>query len=165
MSILIENVSKQFLEKTVLDNINLEIKTGSLVALLGGSGSGKSTLLRVVAGFEEPNIGRVWLHGKDSRNLSIQEKEIGFVFQAYALFQHLTVYENIAFGLSITEPLFQLPSTKNIFVIPLIHRFTKYLPFSFIVSKNIDSYEKRKGWSSETSIAQKSSFFKKREQS
>lgn len=107
MSILIENVTKHFGKNVVLDGINLEIKTGSLVALLGGSGSGKSTLLRVVAGFEEPTTGRVWLNGKDSNNLSIQEKEIGFVFQAYALFEHLTVYENIAFGLSCTSSFFE----------------------------------------------------------
>ena len=111
MSILIENVSKQFGEKTVLEGINLEIKTGSLVALLGGSGSGKSTLLRIVAGFEAPDNGRIWLHGKDASTLPIQEKEIGFVFQAYALFQHLTVYENIAFGLSGTESVLPVKPT------------------------------------------------------
>lgn len=125
MSILIENVTKHFGQNIVLDGINLEIKTGSLVALLGGSGSGKSTLLRVVAGFEEPTTGRVWLNGKDSNILSIQEKEIGFVFQAYALFQHLTVYENIAFGLSCNSSSFELGLSKN----PLVNYLSQSRTF------------------------------------
>src|SRR6185436_2632051 len=77
------------------------IKTGSLVALVGPSGSGKSTLLRIIAGLDTPTQGRIWLTGRDSTSLSIQEREIGFVFQNYALFKHMTVYENIAFGLDI----------------------------------------------------------------
>ena len=101
MSILIENISKKFGKFEVLDHINLEIKTNSLVALVGGSGSGKSTLLRIIAGLEGPTDGRIWLAGKNSASLSIQEREIGFVFQNYALFTHMTVYENIAFGLTL----------------------------------------------------------------
>ncbi len=101
MSILIENISKQFNNFKALDHVNLEIKTGSLVALVGPSGSGKSTLLRIIAGLDIPNQGRIWLRGRDSTFLSIQEREIGFVFQNYALFKHMTVYENIAFGLDI----------------------------------------------------------------
>ncbi len=101
MSILIENLSKQFNGFIALDHVNLEIKTGSLVALVGPSGSGKSTLLRIIAGLDTPNQGRIWLTGRDSTFLSIQEREIGFVFQNYALFKHMTVYENIAFGLDI----------------------------------------------------------------
>jgi sulfate transport system ATP-binding protein len=101
MSILIEDLSKKFETLQVLDHINLEIRTGSLVALLGPSGSGKSTLLRIIAGLEKPKTGRVWLEGKDATQLSVQEREIGFVFQNYALFNHLTVYENVAFGLYI----------------------------------------------------------------
>jgi sulfate transport system ATP-binding protein len=101
MSILIENLSKQFGDFIALDHVNLEIKTGSLVALVGPSGSGKSTLLRIIAGLDTPNEGRIWLTGRDSTSLSIQEREIGFVFQNYALFKHMTVYENIAFGLDI----------------------------------------------------------------
>ena len=99
MSILIENLSKTFGTFKVLNNVNLEIKTGSLVALVGPSGSGKSTLLRSIAGLNIPDSGSVWLSGKNGTSLSIQEREIGFVFQNYALFQHMTVYENIAFGL------------------------------------------------------------------
>jgi sulfate transport system ATP-binding protein len=101
MSILIENLSKKFGTFQALDHINLEIKTGSLVALVGPSGSGKSTLLRIIAGLDYPDKGRVWLAGRDTTFLSIQEREIGFVFQNYALFKHMTVYENIAFGLNI----------------------------------------------------------------
>lgn len=101
MSILIDNLSKNFGVFLALDHVNLEIKTGSLVALVGPSGSGKSTLLRIIAGLDTPTQGRVWLTGQNSTFLSIQEREIGFVFQNYALFTHMTVYENIAFGLDI----------------------------------------------------------------
>ena len=103
MSILVENISKNFGGYQLLDRINLEIKTGSLVGLIGPSGSGKSTLLRVVAGLEKPDSGRIWFHGKEATNLELQKREIGFVFQNYALFPHLTVWENIAFGLNIRQ--------------------------------------------------------------
>ena len=99
MSILIEDLSKNFQTFKALNHVNLEIKTGSLVALVGPSGSGKSTLLRIIAGLDLPNSGRIWLSGRNATFLSIQEREIGFVFQNYALFKHMTVYENIAFGL------------------------------------------------------------------
>nr|YP_009106311.1 probable transport protein [Interfilum terricola]AIT95082.1 probable transport protein [Interfilum terricola] len=101
MSILIENLSKKYGKFHALDYVNLEIKTGSLVALVGPSGSGKSTLLRIIAGLDSPDSGRVWLTGRDTTFLSVQEREIGFVFQNYALFKHMNVYENIAFGLTI----------------------------------------------------------------
>lgn len=115
MSILIENLSKQFGSFIALDHVNLEIKTGSLVALVGPSGSGKSTLLRIIAGLDTPNDGRIWLTGRDATFLSIQEREIGFVFQNYALFKHMTVYENIAFGLDVRKnQYFTTPvSNKN----------------------------------------------------
>ena len=103
MSILIENLSKNFGSFKALNDVNLEIKTGSLVALVGPSGSGKSTLLRIIAGLEMPNFGDLWLLGKNAYLLSIQRREIGFVFQNYALFNHMTIYENIAFGLYIDQ--------------------------------------------------------------
>ena len=101
MSILIENLSKSYNDKLILDHINVEIQTGSLVALIGPSGSGKSTLLRTIAGFEIPDSGKIWLAGKNTTDCSIQKRQIGFVFQDYALFPHFTVYENIAFGMRI----------------------------------------------------------------
>ena len=101
MSILVENLSKNFGQYQALNRVNLEIQTASLVALVGASGSGKSTLLRVIAGLEKPDQGNIWLEGISGNLLSIQEREIGFVFQNYVLFNHLTVYENIAFGLNI----------------------------------------------------------------
>lgn len=103
MSILIEDLTKTFSKSLILDHINLEIKTGSLIALLGPSGSGKSTLLKLIAGLEYPDDGRIWLTGKDTNFLSIQERQIGFVFQNYALFKHLTVFQNIAYGLNIQQ--------------------------------------------------------------
>ncbi len=103
MSILIENLSKKFNNFQALNHINLEIKTGSLVALVGPSGSGKSTLLRIIAGFDKPDEGRIWLSGKNATNISIQKRDIGFVFQNYCLFNTMTVYENIAFPILLKE--------------------------------------------------------------
>ena len=101
MSILIENISKKSGQLVRLSQINLEIPAGNLVALLGPSGSGKSTLLRILAGFEKPNEGRIWFAGKNATFLPIQQRQIGFVFQDYALFPKMTIFENIAFGLRI----------------------------------------------------------------
>lgn len=103
MEILVENVSKQFGSFTALDNINLEIGKGSLVSLLGPSGSGKSTLLRAIAGLEPPDTGKIWISGENATYKSVQDRKIGFVFQHYALFKHLTIRENIAFGLKIRK--------------------------------------------------------------
>jgi sulfate/thiosulfate transport system ATP-binding protein len=103
VGITVENVSKQFGSFTALDRIDLEIKTGSLVALLGPSGSGKSTLLRIIAGLEKPDSGRVFVLGKDATNDSVQDRRMGFVFQHYALFKHMTIRKNVAFGLEINQ--------------------------------------------------------------
>lgn len=103
MSILVENVSKNFGNFRALQQINLEVQNGSLVALLGPSGSGKSTLLRVLAGLENPDSGRIWVDGQDTTGIALQKREIGFVFQNYALFSHLSVSQNIAFGLDIRQ--------------------------------------------------------------
>lgn len=103
MSILIENLTKKFKNNLIIDHINLEIKTGQLIALLGPSGSGKSTLLKLIAGLELQNSGRIWLSGKDAQFLSIQERQIGFVFQNYALFNNLTVFQNIIYGLKLKK--------------------------------------------------------------
>lgn len=110
-TILIENVSKDFKRVQALREIYLEIPTGAITALVGGSGSGKSTLLRTIAGLEKPDQGSIWLNGKNSVSMSVQEREIGFVSQAYALFPHMTVYDNIAFGLRVKkESLSQIES-------------------------------------------------------
>lgn len=103
MGITAENISKRFGSFVALDQVNVEIKTGSLVALLGPSGSGKSTLLRIIAGLENPDSGRVFITGREATNESVQNRHVGFVFQHYALFKHLTVRKNIAFGLEIQK--------------------------------------------------------------
>jgi sulfate transport system ATP-binding protein len=94
-------ITKSFGEFTALDDVSVEVPTGSLTALLGPSGSGKSTLLRVVAGLERPDGGEVWLDGEDVTARPPQRRGVGFVFQHYAAFKHMTVRENIAFGLKI----------------------------------------------------------------
>ena len=113
MSIQLVNVSKRFGTFDALDEVTLEIKPGELVALLGPSGSGKTTLLRVIAGLEVPDRGRVVFDGIDSTDKRVQEREVGFVFQHYALFRHMTIFENVAFGLRV-RPKAQRPSEAQI---------------------------------------------------
>lgn len=103
MSIVIQDVYKNFGDFHALEDINLEVEEGQLVALLGPSGSGKSTLLRAIAGLEPPDRGRIVINGQDSTHLDVRKRNIGFVFQHYALFKHLTIRQNIAFGLDIRK--------------------------------------------------------------
>ena len=99
MSIRVEQIQKRFGDFTALDDINLDVQEGQLVGLLGPSGSGKTTLLRIIAGLEKADQGKVLFHGKDVTNLDVRKRKVGFVFQQYALFRHLTVADNVAFGL------------------------------------------------------------------
>jgi sulfate/thiosulfate transport system ATP-binding protein len=101
MSIDIENVSKNFGAFQALGNVDLKVPTGELVALLGPSGSGKTTLLRIIAGLETPDSGRILFNGEEATERHVRERQVGFVFQHYALFRHMTVYDNIAFGLTV----------------------------------------------------------------
>ena len=109
MSISIQNITKTFGAYTALDNVSLEVADGSLTALLGPSGSGKTTLLRIVAGLEfaDAGPGKIKFHGEDVGDIPAGKRGVGFVFQHYALFKHMTVAQNIAFGLSV------LPGSKR----------------------------------------------------
>lgn len=101
MSIHIRNISKSFGAFDALRDVSLEVGTGELVALLGPSGSGKTTLLRTIAGLETPSSGTIHLAGEDASSRTVRERGVGFVFQHYALFRHMTVFENVAFGLRV----------------------------------------------------------------
>src|SRR4051812_50108099 len=103
MSIKVQNLSKHFGKLAAVDNVSFEVKGGSLVALLGPSGSGKSTLLRMIAGLEIPDSGEISITGQEATTRTARERNIGFVFQHYALFRHMTVKENIAFGLEVRD--------------------------------------------------------------
>ena len=103
MSIVVKGVSKRFNDFPALENVSLDVETGSLTALLGPSGSGKSTLLRVIAGLEQPDQGEVVIFGDDATGVAPQKRGVGFVFQHYAAFKHMTVFDNIAFGLTIRK--------------------------------------------------------------
>jgi sulfate transport system ATP-binding protein len=113
MSIEIENISKQFGSFAALKDVSLTIPSGELVALLGPSGSGKTTLLRIIAGLESADAGRILFNGEDTTQSHVRERKVGFVFQHYALFRHLSVFENIAFGLRV-RPRATRPSNAEI---------------------------------------------------
>ena len=113
VAVIIEKLEKTFGDAPVLRGISLDIQPGELVALLGPSGSGKTTLLRVIAGLEAANAGRVLFDETDSRNLTLRDRRIGFVFQHYALFKHMTLADNIAFGLR-ARPRSERPSETSI---------------------------------------------------
>ena len=103
MSIEVRNVSKQFGSFQALEDVSLDVEGGALTALLGPSGSGKSTLLRIIAGLEWPDSGEIRLAGEDATALTTQQRGVGFVFQHYAAFKHMSVRENIAFGLEVRK--------------------------------------------------------------
>ena len=113
MSIEIRSLNKRFGATVACDNLNLDIPAGELVALLGPSGCGKTTLLRIIAGLERPDSGTVAFHGEDATFADVRERNVGFVFQHYALFGHMSIFENVAFGLRV-RPKASRPSDAQI---------------------------------------------------
>lgn len=112
MSIKVENIHKGFGNFTALGDVSLEFPSGELVALLGPSGCGKTTLLRIIAGLEQADRGRVLLDGEDASDTHVRERQVGFVFQHYALFRHMTVFDNVAFGLRVKPRKQRLPEAE-----------------------------------------------------
>jgi sulfate/thiosulfate transport system ATP-binding protein len=113
MSIEVRSIVKRFGSFSALDDVSLTFPAGQLVALLGPSGCGKTTLLRVIAGLETPDSGAVLFHGEDASDRDVGQRQVGFVFQHYALFRHMTVFENVAFGLRVKRRA-QRPSNEQI---------------------------------------------------
>ena len=103
MSIELRNVSKKFGGVAAVSGVNLSVKEGELVALLGPSGGGKTTVLRMISGLETPTEGDIFIRGQRVNDISVQKRNIGFVFQSYALFKNMTVFKNIAFPLQIAK--------------------------------------------------------------
>ena len=103
MSIIVEDATKRFGDFVAVDDVSLTVPDGSLTALLGPSGSGKSTLLRIIAGLEAPDSGRILISGNDATRVPAQHRNVGFVFQHYAAFKHMTVHNNVAFGLKVRK--------------------------------------------------------------
>lgn len=120
MNIQAYNICKKFQHLAVLDDVSLNINSGELIALLGPSGSGKTTLLRIIAGLEQADSGQILLKGEDLQNKPIQERQLGFVFQHYALFKHMSVFDNIAFGLKMRPKKHRLSDAD-------IHKKVRYL--------------------------------------
>ncbi|HEY6553365.1 MAG TPA: ATP-binding cassette domain-containing protein, partial [Vicinamibacteria bacterium] len=113
MSIEIRNITKSFGAFVAVDDVSLTVPTGELVALLGPSGSGKTSLLRIIAGLERADRGQVFFEGEDATVRDVRQRGVGFVFQHYALFRHMTVFENVAFGLRV-RPRARRPSEAEI---------------------------------------------------
>lgn len=112
MAIQVSGITKQFGTYRALDSVDLEVRSGELLALLGPSGSGKTTLLRIMAGLESPDAGSLQLNGEEALGLKPRDRQVGFVFQHYALFRHMTVFDNVAFGLKVRPRAQRLPSAE-----------------------------------------------------
>jgi sulfate transport system ATP-binding protein len=132
MSIEAQNITKKFGQFTALDQVNLGIPSGELVALLGPSGSGKTTLLRIIAGLEFADSGTVLFDGADTSHKTARDRRVGFVFQHYALFRHMTVFENIAFGLRV-RPRTVRPSKEQIHA--KVHELLKLIQLKNLSSR------------------------------
>ena len=112
MSIALQHITKRFGDFVAVDDVSLTVETGELLALLGPSGSGKTSLLRIIAGLEMADSGTVSFHGEDATDRHARDRQVGFVFQHYALFAHLTIFENVAFGLRVRPRARRLPEAK-----------------------------------------------------
>ena len=112
MSIQVDHVTRRFGSFLALDDVNLDVASGELVALLGPSGSGKTTLLRIIAGLEAQDSGRVLFHGEDTSHTDVRKRQVGFVFQHYALFDHMTILDNVSFGLRVKPRSQRLPDAE-----------------------------------------------------
>ena len=112
MSIEVRDIRKTFGSFVALDNVSLDFPTGQLVALLGPSGCGKTTLLRIIAGLDYADQGSIILDGEDASGTHVRERQVGFVFQHYALFRHMTVFDNVAFGLRVKPRPQRLPERE-----------------------------------------------------
>jgi len=112
MGIDVRNVTKRFGRFKSVDDVSFSVGSGELVALLGPSGSGKTTLLRIIAGLERADVGAVLLEDEDATNRNVRDRQVGFVFQHYALFRHMTVFENVAFGLRVRPRSVRLPNDE-----------------------------------------------------
>ncbi len=132
MSIEISQINKRFENFVALDNINLTIPDGELVALLGPSGSGKTTLLRIIAGLEEADSGTIAFNGEDTTKKHVRDRGVGFVFQHYALFRHMSVFENVAFGLRV-RPKETRPSEEEIK--ERVHKLLKLIQLDWIANR------------------------------
>jgi sulfate transport system ATP-binding protein len=132
MSIQVRNLHKTFNNFTAWNNVSLDFPTGELVALLGPSGCGKTTLLRIIAGLENPDAGNVHFHGEDATQIHVRERNVGFVFQHYALFRHMTVFDNVAFGLSV-RPKETRPSKE--FIKKRVHELLELVQLDWLADR------------------------------
>jgi len=132
MSIEIRDISKSFGTFKALDGVSLDIDSGELVALLGPSGCGKTTLLRIIAGLEQADAGFVSFHGEDTTHLDVRKRQVGFVFQHYALFRHMTVFDNVAFGLKVRPRASRLPKTE---IAERVHRLLAMVQLDFMADR------------------------------
>jgi sulfate transport system ATP-binding protein len=132
MSIQVKGIHKQFGDFVALNNVDLNFNSGELVALLGPSGCGKTTLLRIIAGLEQADSGQVLLDGEDSSNTHVRDRNVGFVFQHYALFKHMTVFDNVAFGMRM-KPRALRPSKDQI--AEKVHNLLKLVQLDWLADR------------------------------